>query len=192
MLREVETDPSAFLVCNGDLVNNAIKTSVSDTYGECITPEEQLQAAIHLLEPVKDRILVMADGNHEDRTYKLTGLSPTRQIARELFGAGKDDVYARGAWMLFASFGKNLGRDNRRTIYSLYGIHGTGGGRRAGGKANRLEDLSTVVNADIFVHSHTHQPFLLPLVSTAVDYRNRKVVEKDSVAVNTNAWLEYG
>ena len=61
----VQNTPNAYVICNGDLMNNATKTSVSDCYSESITPMQQLQTLCELLEPIKDKILVIAPGNHE-------------------------------------------------------------------------------------------------------------------------------
>ena len=43
---------------NGDLINNALKTSKSDTYKEQMTMEEEQDLLIELLTPIKNKILV--------------------------------------------------------------------------------------------------------------------------------------
>ena len=37
-------------------------------------------------------------------------------------------------------------------------MHGYGGGRKDGGKINRLEDMTNVIIADLYLMSHTHKP----------------------------------
>lgn len=77
-------------------------------------------------------------------------------------------------------------------IYAIYGKHGAGGGRRPGAKANRLEDMMMVVDADIYLHSHTHLPFIMKKAFYRCDYRNRKITKVEKLFVNTNAFLDFG
>ena len=73
-IQEVKDCKEAYVICNGDLINNATKTSVSDCYAELIPPMEQLQILCELLEPIKDKILLITQGNHEARTYRNDGI----------------------------------------------------------------------------------------------------------------------
>ena len=43
VLEEVKNSDNTFVILNGDLMNNATKTSVSDVYNEELTPMEQKQ-----------------------------------------------------------------------------------------------------------------------------------------------------
>ena len=56
-----------------------------------------------LLEPIKDKILVIGSGNHDDRVQKETNIDIIRIVAREL---GIEERYADGMWYLFLQFGK--------------------------------------------------------------------------------------
>lgn len=193
LLRQVEQDPNARLIVNGDIVNNGIKTSVSDIYHEELSPSEQIRKVAELLTPVKDKILVIHDGNHEKRTSRLVGLNIMELVAVELYGREMaDEIYSYNPYLLFVAFGKNYGRDSRKTVYSIYGKHGTGGGRTTGAKMNHLERMLDVVNADIFIHSHTHVPATFKLGSHNIDYKNRKATFKEHLFVNSNAFLKYG
>ena len=42
-IKEVQEKENAYCILNGDLLNNATKTSVSDSYAEEIPPMEQIQ-----------------------------------------------------------------------------------------------------------------------------------------------------
>lgn len=193
LLYTVEKNPNARLIVNGDIVNNGIKTSVSDIYHEEMTPSEQIREVARLLTPVKDKILVIHDGNHEKRTSRLVGINLMEMVAVELFGREKaEELYSYNPYLLFVAFGRNYGRDCRKTVYSIYGKHGTGGGRTTGAKMNNLERMLDVINADIFIHSHTHVPATFKLGSHSVDYKNRKATFKEHLFVNSNAFLLYG
>jgi predicted phosphodiesterase len=192
-LTEIADDPSRYLALNGDLINNALCTSVSDTYSETMSPQDQLDAVYEILLPVKDKILVANEGNHELRSYKTSGIRPIEQLCTMLYGKERAaEVYSVGSWLLYLSFGSNMGRDSRQTVYAIYGKHGSGGGKRIGSKMNRLEDMAQIVDADVFVHSHTHVPAVFKNSRFRVDYRNRKVTEHEQTFINTNAWLDFG
>ena len=192
-IERIRIDSNKYLICNGDLINNALCQSVSDTYSETMNPQEQLDAMYELLLPIKDRILVIIEGNHELRSYKQAGIKPMEQLANMLYGKEHaSNVYSTGAWLLYLSFGMNQRRESRQTIYSIYGKHGSGGGKRVGSKMNRLEDMATIIDADVFVHSHTHVPAIFKNARYRVDYRNRKVTEHEQTFINTNAWLGFG
>jgi len=190
---EVMNTENGLVIVNGDIVNNATRNSVSDIYNELLTPNQQIDRAVKLLEPIKDKIIVLTDGNHEARTYKSDGILLMDRVAKELYGQEiGSQKYVNGAYLVYIAFGRNNGRDSRKTVYSVYGKHGAGGGKRTGAKANRLEDMLNTVNADIFLHSHTHQPIGFKLASYAVNYRDRNVIYKEHLFVNTNAFLRYG
>ena len=76
--------------------------------------------------------------------------------------------------------------------YVVYATHGSGGGRREGGKINRLADLAQIVDADVFLCGHTH----LPAVFREGYFRTNKVTSTaqyvDRLFVNAAAALNYG
>ena len=73
-----------------------------------------------------------------------------------------------------------------------YATHGTGGGRKEGAKAIRLADMANIVDADIYIHSHTHLPMSLRQAYHRVDTRNQVVMKVDKLFVNDAASLKYG
>ena len=75
---------NAFAILNGDLMNNATKTSISDSYAELLTPMQQLTKVMDVLTPIKGKVLAINDGNHERRTHNKEGINLTELIAREL------------------------------------------------------------------------------------------------------------
>lgn len=191
-LIEAQEDDT-YVIINGDIINNAIINSVSNVYNDIYTPKQQIDIVSDLLYPIRDKILVICEGNHEIRTAKLTNINLMEEVAHRIFTRTEvEKIYSNEPYLLFLSFGKNQGRDTRKTVYSVYGKHGTGGGKRVGSKMNHLEDMLQIVNADIFITGHTHVPASFRLLSNSVDYRNRKVNEKEHVFVNCNAFLRYG
>lgn len=195
-VKEIEQNPNAYVILNGDLINNATTQSVSDTYAETISPMEQLKQAKALFEPIKHKILAITSGNHEARTYRADGIDLTEILAREL---GLVDRYAPESVTIFLRLGqmangtKIAGKNARRQVcYMIFATHGSGGGRREGGKINRLVDLASIVDVDIYIHSHTHLPAILKQGYFRADAKNSTVAAVDKLFVNTNAWLKYG
>jgi predicted phosphodiesterase len=186
---EVQAQENRYIIVNGDIINNAVRHGVSDIYTEELNPNQQIDATVALLEPVKDRVLVITEGNHENRTYKQDGLLIMYQVAQRL---GIAHTYSSGAYLLFVKFGKSKGRNCRKMPYAIYGKHGTGGGRKVGAKAIRLFEMAEVIDADVFLHSHTHVPMVLRKTFHRVDYRNEKATQIEQLFINTNAFLSFG
>ena len=189
-LNHIENTPNAYAILNGDLINNATKTSVSDCYAEKMSPGEQLQTLCDLIEPIKDKVLFITQGNHEHRTYKSDGIDLTALMAKQL---GVYDKYAREGGVLFVRFGELSSHfSNRKVCYTFYITHGSGGGRKAGSKANGLCDLASIIDVDIYIHSHTHLPMVIKENFFRLDNKNSCVAEVEKLFVNTAASLNYG
>ena len=138
-----------YVILNGDLINNAVKSSISDIYAEIHSPQQAIDRAVEILKPLAqaNKILVVTDGNHERRTYKTDGISPTRIIADRL---GITNCLADTSACLHLTVGKQ--------VYTVYCTHGSGGGRMISGKMLKLDRLGEIVDADVYVMSHVHQP----------------------------------
>lgn len=187
-IRYIKDTNNAYCILNGDLMNNATKTSISDTYAEKLTPMQQIGQTVDLLSPIKDKILSIQTGNHEGRTYRKEGIDLTEVMAREM---GLIDKFSSTSSLLFVRFGWNKDR-KRKQWYTLYAAHGSGGGRKEGAKAIRLADMSSIVDADIYIHSHTHLPMVMKQGFYRVDTSNSNAVFTDKLFVNTSATLNYG
>lgn len=186
----IKDTPNAYVICNGDLMNNATKNSVSDCYAEVIPPMEQLQTLCTLLEPIKDKILMFTQGNHEARTYRSDGIDLTALLAKQL---GLYERYAREGGVVFLRVGhSNAHARDRQICYTIYCTHGSGGGRKEGAKAIRLADMASIVDTDIYIHSHTHLPMVMKQNFYRIDTSNSAVAEINKLFVNTSAQLKYG
>ena len=189
-LKYVKETPNAYCILNGDIINNATKTSVSDCYAEELTPMEQIKRFVELFEPIKNKILVITSGNHENRTYIKEGIDITEICARQL---GLYDKFSKEGALIFLRFGEQgTHHSNRPVCYIIYTTHGTGGGRKEGAKAIRLADMASIVDADIYVHSHTHLPMVIKEAYYRTDTKNSTVAMVDKLFVNTSSFLNYG
>lgn len=186
----VKNTPNAYCILNGDIIDNATRTSIGDIYTQTCNPMEQLERAIAIFEPIKDKILCITHGNHENRSYKKEGINISRLIATQL---GLADRYTPTSATLFIRFGKDIPHHHYRKIrYTVYVLHGSGGGRKEGAKAIRLADLAGIIDTDIYIHSHTHLPMIMKQAFHRVDTCNSNVTLVDKLFVNTAANLTYG
>lgn len=193
----VKNTPSAYCILNGDIVDNATRTSIGDVYAQEFNPMEQLKRAVELFEPIKDKILLVTHGNHENRTYKKEGINLSYLVAAQL---GLTERYTPTSAVMFLRFGEHVhGRkeDNgsgkyRKICYTIYALHGSGGGRKEGAKAIRLADLASIIDTDIYIHSHTHLPMVMKQAFHRIDLHNSNVNIVDKLFINTAANLNYG
>ena len=186
-IEHIKNTENAYCILDGDLMDSAIASSIGDTYGANLQPMEQLKQCVRIFEPIKDKILAVLSGNHEHRIYKSDGLDITELFCSQL---GILDKYSPTTALLFIRFGK--GRANRPQLYTAYVTHGSGGGRREGGKVNRLADLAAIVDADIYIHAHTHLPLVFKESFFRVSGSNSSAALVDKLFVNTSAALDYG
>lgn len=191
-IKYIKEHPNVYCVLNGDLMDCAIASSIGDTYGATLSPMDELKVCMELFAPIADKILCVVPGNHEARHYHTNGIDLTELMCRQL---GIEDRFSPTTAILFVRFGRlNSEKDghHRKACYTVYISHGSGGGRKEGGKIQRLVDLSTIVDADVYICGHTHLP------ATLKDGFARPCVANSSVAyctrlyVNTSAKLNYG
>lgn len=187
-IEHIKNTPNAFCILDGDLMDTAVCTSIGDTYGANLQPMEQLKHCVKIFEPIKDKILAVLPGNHENRVYRSDGLDITEIMCAQL---GIPERYSPTTALLFIRFGKTV-QHQRPQLYTAYVTHGAGGGRKEGGKVNRLADLASIVDADIYIHSRTHLPVIFKEGFFRVSGSNSSVAMVDKLFVNTAASLNYG
>ena len=186
----IRKTPDAYCILDGDLMDTAIASSIGDTYGANLQPMEQLKQCVKIFEPIKGKILAVLPGNHENRVYKSDGVDLTEIMCSQL---GIPEKYSPTTALLFIRFGRQTGKNhNRPPLYTAYVTHGSGGGRKEGGKVNRLADLASIVDADIYIHAHTHLPLVFKESFFRVSGSNSSVALVDKLFVNTAASLNYG
>lgn len=193
----IKNNENVYCILNGDIMNNSTKTSIGDIYNEELKPMDQLKLATELFEPIKDKILGVTSGNHEFRTWKQDGIDLTRLFCNQL---DISDKYSEASLLIFLRFGKES-RNHKQTAdltkvrpisYILFVNHGSGGGRKEGAKAIRLADMAGIVDADIYIHSHTHLPMVMKQSFYRTEQRSSSVILVPKLFVNTSAFLNYG
>lgn len=189
-IKYVAETPNAYCVLNGDILDNASRSSIGDIETREFNIMGQIQQGVELFSPIKDKILCLTNGNHENRAYRKEGIDISKLVALQL---GIGDKYSPTSVLLFLRFGKSKNHSGTsKQLYTIYMLHGSGGGRKEGAKAIRLADLNTIVDADIFIHSHTHLGMIMKQAYHRIDRPNSSVALVDKLFVNTAANLNYG
>ncbi len=189
-IKYVAETPNAYCILNGDILDNASRSSIGDIETRELNIMGQIQAGVELFSPIKDKILCITNGNHENRAYRKEGIDISMIVANQL---GIGDKYSPTAALLFLRFGKLSSHHSYRPVlYTLFCNHGSGGGRREGAKAIRLADMASIVDADIYVHSHTHLGMIMKQGFFRIDLTSSTVQNVTKLFVNTSSNLSYG
>lgn len=192
-IKFVQETPNAYAVLGGDIVDNTTKNSIGDVYRAKLTPQQQLEQACAYFAPIKDKIICIVSGNHEERTWRESGIDLMGCMAMQL---GIENKYANEGAVLFIKFGHNRVQTNKQkgyyqNQYTIYVTHGAGGARKVGGKANRLYDTGDVVDCDCVIIGHTHEPLCFKKIFYRTDLTKQSVTEKERLYVNTGSYLKY-
>lgn len=189
-IKYVADNPNAYCILNGDILDNASRSSIGDIETRELNIMQQIQHGVDLFAPIKDKILCVTNGNHENRAFRKEGIDISKLVALQL---GIGDVYSPTSALLFLRFGKmSSHHQNRRVLYTIYCNHGSGGGRKEGAKAIRLADMSSIVDADIYIHSHTHLGMIMKQGFFRTDLASSSVQNVTKLFVNTSSNLNYG
>lgn len=188
-INTVKERPNAYCILNGDLLNTALKTSVSDVYRERMSPMEAMKYLVGLLMPIKDKIIFLDEGNHEGRLSKDTSIHILELVAREL-----GVPFVEEGAVVYIQCGRDAEERHpeRRLVYIVYATHGSGGGRTEGGKMNALAQLASIADADIYIHSHVHLPGAFKRKFYRTNANSKKSRSVTKLFVSTASALEYG
>lgn len=190
-------DPHAYLILNGDMINNSTRGSIGNgVFTDIIPPSQQKKTMAKMLEPLRDRILFADEGNHEFRSGKDADDYPMYDIMCKL---DIEDRYRPNIGFLKLQFGKRL-RENgtrtdgrRRPTYVIAVTHGAGGGMLTGGAVNRNERFGYALDGiDMLIVGHTHKPFVTQPSKLKVDPQNNIVSVSPFKVVSATSWMTYG
>ena len=133
----IRDNRDCYTVLNGDLIECVTKSSIGGLFDQVGTSQSQRDWIIKELEPIKDKVLGVTSGNHENRVYKETGFDISKDIAEAL-----NAPYRPEGLILKVSAGSgNNSMKNQRYAYWIYFTHGYGGARTQGAKAAKGEKL---------------------------------------------------
>jgi predicted phosphodiesterase len=181
----IRDDPDARAILNGDLLQYDTKKSKGDVYRQKYPPGQQKRIMRDYLMPIKDKILGIIGGNHDEgRTEE--DATPILDIAEWL---GIPYLQGQGLFKLPVGRRPNNGKP---IVYAIYATHGWTNSRLMGGKAINLHRLSDIVLADVYMIGHTHTPMAFPDSYYVPDLRNNKVDERTRYYVNMGSYQKRG
>jgi len=181
------SEDNKYIILNGDLMNNAIRTSVSNCYEDTMSPSEQKKWLIQELKELKSRILCITSGNHEARNKKEVDNDIMYDIAYKL---DLEHLYNENGIVLKLSLGQRT--VDRQVTYVFYVTHGNGGGKYVGSSVNNLENYGLAYeNVDIFIMGHVHKKNGNRTSKIVVDTHNNAIYQRDVLHVISSAWQSY-
>ena len=166
----------------GDYLNCATKNSVSDSYVSRYNPQEEYDKMLEYLMPIKDKIIGLITGNHEQRIQKESGVNVTKMLAKEL------GVPYLG-WGVFIKL--RLVYDGNSVNYIIYATHGASSASTPEGKIRAVRKLSESFMADIYLMGHMHDILVETEEKFKVDSRLKTVVRRKNYYVVTGHFLNY-
>jgi len=154
--------------------------------------DEQFSQLINLLQPIKNKIMLIHEGNHESNIRKKYFRDITLDLCRLLRNKKDPELpfYGRYSAITKLKFHHKAG-GKIRTI-NILTTHGTGFGRLKGSKLNTLSNIATnFSNISLFVAGHSHERMIVP--GTKLIFPNRgksKLEEEEYLLVNSGTFLK--
>lgn len=177
-------DSSAKVILNGDLIENKNKYSQGNSmFEQSMSPQEQAEAIVEMLMPIKEKIVCGTTGNHENGCKKHTNIDITYWIASSLGVPYRENMCVVD-WEL---------QDTERNIktYRSINTHGSGGGMLIGNGLNRIDRwANSFSGVDLFICGHTHTP--LTGGRTRYEFTRGKVEPREIKYLVHPAFLDYG
>lgn len=168
-LAEIKKDESGKIILLGDLCDNAIQNSKGDIFKQTMPPQKQKEKVLEWLEPLRDKVLFGCNSNHEERTFRTTGIDIMQDIFTTLDMLEKYN---------FTEGFINLNVMGKTT--KTYASHNVGkGDTKLKGKAREFSDI------DIIFGGHGHDPSVV--VSRQRDSKGKA---RDIRTVICGAWQE--
>ena len=185
----VKNTPNAYLILAGDILNNATKSSVSNCYDDIYRPAEQKKLMAKILEPVKDRILVGTNGNHEDRSGKDADDDPLYDIFAKL---DIEDRYRKDLAIVKIKIGSPRHSSQTDPVYVFAVTHGSGGGAMTGGAVNKAERYAYCLDGvDALITAHYNKPLNTVPGRYRVDPRKNIMKEVPFDVIIATSWTGY-
>jgi hypothetical protein len=165
----VADHPDTYMIGMGDMADCIEKQDKRFSWDgiskEFPTPQSQFRYLEEILKPIKDRIIVLLDGNHEIAYWNKFSHNYTDGLAYALgVPYSGIDCYIR---LKFQRQSDGM-KAPRTTDFDIYAHHGYASPRGVGGKVKTLIDLASIYpSASLILAGHTHAKGpVMPQVST--------------------------
>lgn len=167
------------VILMGDLLEAASRHSIGAGWVEqTFSPQDQLDALTEVFRPIKDKILINLEGNHEERIWSHSGVKISKVLADSLgVPYGGYSAYVR----------LKVGNQN----YVFYAQHGSSSAWYPHTKLTAATRTAQHTDADIYLYGHTHELLSLPSPYRYFDLRSKTVKYGKRYYVLTGSFLEY-
>lgn len=176
----VLNDEDGYVVIIGDMVDNGLKNSKTNSYTASMRPREQKEWLKNELYELSDRIIGACKGNHEERSVVSGDDCPLYDVMDSL---GLADKYREN--MAFVKVSLGYKSSVRQYSYNLVLAHG-------GGRAKTDKYSYVIDGMDIFITGHTHSPSTQFPAKIVIDSRNEKVTMGDVIHVVVPSFQKSG
>ena len=189
--KKVEKSPDTYLILNGDLINNSVKScKFANPFDEVVRPREQKKKMVEFLDPIKDRILCATSGNHEGRSLRESDIDITYDIMAKL---DIEDLYRPNACYMKVSLGHRKHDNTPIQSYTFCVTHGAGGGGSTGAMINKNEKFGNMHEGlDCLIVGHHHKGATTKPGKIVIDRKNSKVIMSHYTMVSAVSWLNFG
>lgn len=165
MVRHIKDEPESKVILMGDIIDaiavkdkryraNALPGWLRDK-GRDDEINLQCEAASDYLLPIKDQVISVLRGNHEESVLDAASVDPMRMVCQGLFGERTKLIY-NGSYCAFIRMSWTQG-NSKHWSCNIAVSHGHGGGVLIGAKANRLERTAGFFpTADLVAQGHVH------------------------------------
>jgi len=185
LCRRIKSEPNTYVIGLGDYAECIIvgdkrydAESIDPIFFNRLDdlPMEQIRYLKDILHPIKDRIIMLSPGNHEDSFRRKHNIDLLYDLCLYL------DV-PKGHYMNYIrlKFSKEQYHSSGIIIWTH---HGWFGSRKRGGKVNNIEDIARGYEADIYIVGHSHDKF-----STSNAYAS---LSGDSLIINDKVFCNAG
>ncbi|MCM8782016.1 MAG: metallophosphoesterase [Candidatus Omnitrophica bacterium] len=148
VINMIKDDPVGYWVGMGDFIENAI-IGAPGSYDQVIQAgRQQLEYVCSLLRPIAHKGLFLIAGNHETRTYRVSGIFP-----EQFFSLNLGIPY-----LGFSAVARiYLKLKNKENFFTMYFHHNYGGSYSLGGKVTKALNLWHLFpTADAIFSAHSH------------------------------------
>ena len=176
-LNWIAETPNVFTWNGGDAFEN--KTPHEGHMGQDpMSPEEQLFEATKIFGTVQHKMMFSIPGNHEDRTFKQSGMSGSRRLADNLrVPYFRDYAFVNLKW--------------RGNNFRLLAHHGAGGAQTPGAQRNAARKELTWAKPDLLWTGHLHQPMTDTVYVMDVDQKTGSAFERGILVIISPSYVRY-
>lgn len=176
-LRWIADTPNVFTWNGGDAFEN--KTPHEGHMGtDALNPEEQILEVTKQFSVVQHKMLFSIPGNHEDRTFKQSGMSSARRLADNL----KVPYFNDYCFVTIKWRGNN---------FRILAHHGSGGAQTPGAQRNAARKELSWAKPDILWTGHLHNTLTDTVFVTDVDQKTGRVFERGILVIISPSYVKY-